>query len=452
MKSMKHVKKTALAIFLTVAHLTANAQGAIKKWSLDDCIQYAIEHSITAKQLQLQREGASIDLNTAKMSRLPDLNAGAAHNWNFGRSNNNLSGIYEDLVISNSNLWISTSMPLFTGFNINNQIKRQKLNLEAATQLLEKAKEDLALNIASLYLQVLFNKEILKVNEEQMSLSVSQVERTKVLVEVGKIPNSQLYDIEAQVARDEVSVVEAKGNIILSLLDLAQSLDLEDFQQFDIQDPDMESIMQASIDILPPEVVYENALDVKPAVKQKEFLLESSKRNLKVAQSYYFPRLSLGASYSNSYFYDYRTNFPQMSFSDQFSANGGELVGFSLSVPIFNRMQTRNQVRHARLNIENQQLELESTKKTLYKEIQTAHMNATVAREKYVAAERAVTASHEAFKYAQERYNVGNMSVFEFNDAKTKLIHSESLQIQAKYEYIFRTKILDFYNGNPIQL
>ncbi|MDR0232164.1 MAG: TolC family protein [Dysgonamonadaceae bacterium] len=437
-----------------------------QKWTLEECINYAIEHNIDIRQRELNKQNAAIDVNTAKMSRLPNLNAGVGQNWNFGRSNNTPSGIYENQTISNSNLSVSSNTPLFTGFRINNEIAKSKLDLEAATQNMAKAKDDLALNIASLFLQVLFNRELLKVSEEQLSLSKLQVERTEQLVEVGKVPASQLFDIKAQVAKDEVSVVQAQNNLQLSLLDLAQSLELERHTSFDIASPELGDVFGDNIrSILPPESIYDNAVGFKPQVKEQELRAESAKKTLKIARSGYMPSLSLGLGYGNSYFYDYTNEgktfttpdnvsytFHNTSFRDQIKNNGGEYIGLSLNIPIFNRFAVRNQVRTARLNVDNQQLILENVKKTLYKEIQTAYLNAIAAQETYRSSMKSVAASQESFRYAEERYQVGKSSVFEFNEARTRFIQSVSEQIQAKYDFIFRSKILDFYNGLPIKL
>jgi outer membrane protein len=423
-----------------------------KQWTLEECIQYAIANNITIKQIEVQKENAEINLNTSQMSRLPDLNAGIGQNWGFGRTQL-ASGLYENQKQSNTSLSVSSSTPLFTGFRISNEIARNKLNLQTAVQNLEKAKEDLSLNIASLFLQVLFNKELLRVNNEQLNLSQTQVTKTNSLVEVGKVPQSQLYDIEAQVAKDEVSVIEAKNNLALSLLDLAQSLELENAVAFDIYAPVTgDVIAEYMSSVQPPQIIYNNALTVKPVIKGQEYQVESAEKTLNIAKSGYLPTLNLSLGYGTNYFYMYKDNFPNTSLSSQFKNNASEYIGLSLNIPIFNRFAVRNQVRSAQLNIHNQQLELDNVKKTLYKEIQTAYLNATAAQEKYRASDKAVKAATESFKYAQERYEVGKSSVFEFNEAKNKLVQSQSEQIQAKYDYIFRTKILDFYNGVAIEL
>jgi outer membrane protein len=435
-----------------------------KKWILAECIQYAIDHNINVQQLRLQQEEAKIQQNTAKNSRLPDLNASVNQEWSYGRSSN-LTGQYEDLNQSALVADVRSTIPLFTGFRIPNQIAHTKLEFKAAIQKLEKAKEDLSLNITSLFLRVLFAKELYNINEKQLELSKMQVERTKFLVQSGSIPKSQLYDIEAQVAKDEAAVVDAQNNIELTLLDLAQNLELETSDNFDIDVPEFNGdiIREFGNGLQSPVIIYDNALNIKPVIKGQEFKVESSKKALKIAQSGYYPQLDFALGTGSGYSYIYKpvrqinpiTNQPVVlnpPFSEQIKDHWSKLIGLKLSIPVFNRYQVRNQVRSARIEVLNQQLILENNKKTLYKEIQTAHKNALAAQEKYRAAEHTVKFASESFKYAQQRYELGKATVFEFNEAKSRLIQSQSELAQAKYEYILRIKILDFYNGVPIEL
>jgi len=461
---MKHLIKKAAFLLLFSSNLYAQEP---KKWTLEECIQHAVTHNIDIKKIALQKGNAEVELNTAKMSRLPDLNAGAGQRWNFGRSNNTPSGMYENQTISNTTVYVSSSTPLFTGFKIRNEIEQNKLQLEAVTYNLEKAKEDLALNVAALFLQVLFNKEILKVNEEQLTLSQSQVKKTEILVEVGKVPQSQLFDIKAQVAKDEVRVTEAQNALQLSLLDLMQNLELEHTSSFDIAIPETRDVLDNNMTgISLPEEIYSYAVTSKPQIKAQETFVQSAEKALKIAKSSYYPSLFLELGYGNSYYYNYSMEgrsiendfneslytWHKTSFANQIKNNGGEYIGLSLNIPIFNRFAVRNQVQSARLSIQGQQLTLENTKKQLFKEIQTAHSNAIAAQAKYSASLKAVEASQESFKYAAERYEIGKSTVFEFNEAQTRLTQSLSEQIRAKYDFIFCAKILDFYNGMEIRL
>ena len=458
--NIKRIKGLLIVAFLCVSTILS-AQN--KLWSLEECIQYAIEHNISIKQLIIQKNVAEVDLNTAQNSRLPNLNAGGGQNWSFGRTQIE-SGLYENKSQSNSSFSIGSSIPIFTGFRIPNEIERSKLELETTVQNLERAKEDLALNVASLFLQVLFNKELLKINQEQLALSQTQIERTKALLEAGKIPESQLYDIEAQVANDKVSIIQAENNLRLSLLDLAQSLELEQNSGFDIITPAFGDVVTEYMSsVHPPQMVFNNAVQIKPVIKAQELQVQSAEKTLAIAKSGYYPTLNMNMNIGTNYFYLYGKNYmtlengdqvliPNESFSSQIKNKMNETIGLSLNIPIFNRFSVRNQVRNAKFNIDNQQLVLENVKKTLYKEIETAYLNAISAQEKYKASQEAIKATSESFNYAKERYEIGKSTVFEFNEARTRLMRSQSEEVQAKYDYIFRTKILDFYNGIPIKL
>lgn len=441
----------AAALLLVVG--AAQAQEPAKQWTLDECIRYAIEHNIDLKQREVEQENQKVQLHTSKYSWLPSLNASLGQNFDFGRSPSR-TGVIADQNSSNTSLSISLSMPIFDGLKTPSDIAAKKYNLKAAIESLNKAKEDLSLQIASYYLQVLYNKEVQRIAELQLALSNDQVTKTDALVKAGKVPLSQLYDIKAQAANDNVSLTEAKNDVKLALLDLAQSLEMErSGEVFDIVSPEVGNAVERYMSsIVPPGNIYDNAVAVKPQIKEQEYLLESQKKQLKVARSSYFPQLNFGASYTNGYYHYYTGDVESLSFSDQLNQNGRKTIGFSLSIPLFNRFQVRNSVRQAKLGIRNQELLMENTKKTLYKEIQQAYYDATAAQEKYLASGKSVEASEEAFRYAEDRYNAGKSTVFEFNEAKTKYAQSLVEQAQAKYNFILRAKILDFYNGIPLSL
>ena len=422
---------------------------------MEACINYAYANNLQLKQKMEEQEARKVELHTSKHSWLPAVNANMGQSFQFGRSTSK-SGVIVDQNAANTTFNINLDMPIFDGFKIPNDIAARKLDLQAAIESLNKAKEDLAVNIASYYLQVLYNKELQRVAQLQVDLDREQVNKTEAMVNAGKVPLSQLYDIKAQLARDEVTLTEATNNVQLALLDLAQSLELErSDRSFDVVTPQItDAVAENMSSILPPETIFDQAVTFKPQIKEQEYLLESQKRMLKVAQAGYYPKLNFGASYSNGY---YHTSMggefaDTRSFGDQLKQNGQKIVGFSLSIPLFNRFQVRNSVRSARIGINNQQLLLENSKKTLYKEIQQAYYNATAAQEKYTASDKSVASSREAFSYAQARYEAGKSTVFEFNEAKTKYAQSLAEQAQAKFDFIFRAKILDFYRGTPLKL
>ncbi|MDD4514008.1 TolC family protein [Massilibacteroides sp.] len=447
------MKKIVYILPALLLSWNVGAQESVKKWTLEECINHAIANNIDLKQQEQQRAASEVDLNTSKNSWLPDLNASLGQNFDFGRSPSK-DGTIVDRNSSNSSAYIGISMPIFDGFKIRNDIAARKLDLQAATETLNKAKEDLAIGVASYFLQVLYNKEMLTVAELQLDLTSRQVVRTEELVKAGRVPLSNLYDIKAQLAKEEATLVEARNNVNLALLDLAQGLELErETSYFDIEAPTIDDAVEKYISsILPPTNVYESAVAVKPQIKSQEYLLESSKKTLKIAQAGYLPKLNLNASYSNGYYHYSGDDVTNVPFNDQLKQNERKTIGFSLSIPIFNRFQVRNSVRSARINIINRELALENSKKVLYKEIQQAYHNATASQEKYIAAGKAVDAGKEALSYAEEKYKTGKSSVYEFNEAKTKYAQSLAEQAQAKYNFIFRAKILDFYNGSPITL
>ena len=451
---MKRIIVGGMMAFLS-AIAPANAQEQTAPWSLEACINYAYANNLQLKQKMEEQEARKVELHTSKHSWLPAVNANMGQSFQFGRSTSK-SGVIVDQNAANTTFNINLDMPIFDGFKIPNDIAARKLDLQAAIESLNKAKEDLAVNIASYYLQVLYNKELQRVAQLQVDLDREQVNKTEAMVNAGKVPLSQLYDIKAQLARDEVTLTEATNNVQLALLDLAQSLELErSDRSFDVVTPQItDAVAENMSSILPPETIFDQAVTFKPQIKEQEYLLESQKRMLKVAQAGYYPKLNFGASYSNGY---YHTSMggefaDTRSFGAQLKQNGQKIVGFSLSIPLFNRFQVRNSVRSARIGINNQQLMLENSKKTLYKEIQQAYYNATAAQEKYQASDKSVAASKEAFDYAQVRYAAGKSTVFEFNEAKTKYAQSLAEQAQAKYDFIFRAKILDFYRGTPLKL
>ncbi|MDR2138439.1 MAG: TolC family protein [Tannerella sp.] len=450
------MKRTIKRLLLTASlfQTLCLSAGTRQPWTLEACIRHALEHNIQLKLHEQEQAAREIELHTSRNSWLPSLNAGIGQNLDFGRSPSK-DGLIVDRNSANSSASLQMNMPVFDGFRIPNDIAARRFNLRAAVEALNKAREDLAVGVASFFLQVLYNKEIRLIAELQLALTTEQVRKTEALVNAGKAPASQLYDIRAQQAKDEATLTEARNNVSLALLDLAQSLELEHFDSdFDISAPaTADPVAELAAGLLPPEHIYQSAVVLKPQIKEQEYLLESQKKVLKTAQSGYYPKLTLNASYGNGYYrYAGSEDLVNIPFGDQLRQNERKTVGLTLTIPIFNRFEVRNSVRSARVAILNRELMMENAKKVLYKEIQQAYFNATAAQEQYIASAKAVEAGREAFTCAEERYSAGKSSVFEYGEAKTKYAQSLSQQAQAKYNFIFRAKILDFYNGRPITL
>lgn len=438
-----------LALLMAGCALTT-AQGQ-QRWTLRQCIDHAIEHNIQIKQSANAAEQSAVEVNTAKWARLPNLNGSAGQNWNWGRTQTAIkdeeTGDYTTMYVNSSshgtNLNLSSSIPLFTGMQIPHQYALAKLNLKAAIADLDKAKEDLSINIASAYLQVLFNEELHQVALGQAALSRRQCERIVRMAELGKASAAEVAEARSRVAQDEMNVVQADNNHRLALLDLSQLIELETPEGFALEAPAATIELQP---LTPPDEIFQTALVNKPSIQAARLRVEGSKHSIRVAQSGYYPQLSLNGSLGTSYYSTINRTFNQ-----QMNDNFSKYVGLNLSVPLFNRFSTRNRVRSARLQHDNYSLQLDQAKKTLYKEIQQAWYNATASEAKYSSSHSAALASQESFQLMSEKYENGKANAVEYNEAKQNLLKAQSDELQAKYDYLFRTKILDFYRGVAIE-
>lgn len=415
-------------------------------WTLRRCVEYAIIHNVNIKKQQIVRDQQAVELNTARLSRLPDLNGSASHTFNFGRGLND-QNTYTDRNTQQTSFYLNTNVPLFTGMQIPNNIALNRLNLQAATADLNKAKEDISIQVTSSFLQVLFNEELYRVALGQVTLSKEQLERIERLNELGKVAVSEVYEAKARLAQDELSAVQADNNRQLSLLDLSQLLELSTPEGFSISSPQSEPdfLVPAS-----PEDIFNQAVMIKPGILAEQYRLAGTARNIRIAQSAYYPQLSFGAGLNTSYYKI--SGWENDIFGRQLNNNFSKYVGVTLSVPLFNRMQTRNRVRTARLQQLTQALQLEESKKSLYKEIQQAYYNAVAARSKYTSSQAAEQANEAAFRLMAEKYDNGKATAVEYNEIKLNWMKAVSDRIQAKYDYIFRIKILDFYKGADLDL
>lgn len=440
-------KLSAIAL---LACLSAGLQ-AQETWSLRRCIDYAIEHNIDIRQAANTAEQSAVEVNTAKWARLPNLNGSANQSWNWGRTQTavpdettgDYSTVYVNTASNGTNMQLSTSIPLFTGLELPHQYSLAKLNLKAATADLQKAKDDISINIASAYLQVLFNQELHDVALGQVELSLQQCQRIESLAGVGKASSAEVADARARVAQDRMTAVQTENDYRLSLLTLSQLIELDSPEGFMLESP---STAITPSPVTPPDDIYQTALTSKASIQAAQYRLEGSKHSVRIAQSGFYPQLNLNGSLGTSYYSTINRTFRQ-----QMGDNFSKYLGLSLSVPLFNRLATRNRVRTARLQQENYALQLDNAKKTLYKEIQQAWYNATAAESKYASSHAAAQASEESFRLMTQKYENGKANAVEFNEAKQNLMKSQSDELQAKYEYLFRTKILDFYKGVPIE-
>ena len=450
--------KTGILLAALFAATAACAQGAAPEspgqspaagipWTLDDCIGFAQRNNLDVQRRSLQVEKSDVELSTAKYSRLPDLNASVGADASFGRvlSSDNT---YQTKNQTSGSLNVSASVPLFQGMRINHQIKAGKLDLAAAVEDLERAREDVAIHVMTLYLEVLYNKEMVGVAERQLTLSTQQAERSRALAAAGKQPESTVYESDALVASNRMTLTQARNDLQLALLNLSQALNRESAAGFDIVDPALDSVALAALHRLgSADDVYAYAAENRPHIRAERLRLESSEHSAAIARSALYPSLSLSGGYGTGVY-----SADQDKFWTQMRHNSREYVGVSLNVPIFNRRATRNGIRTAQIAVRSQQLAVTEAERELRKLIEQAWYNADASYAKYRSAEAAAASARIAFAYEERKAEAGRSTVFDFNDAKTRMEKAEADAVQAKYECVFRSKILDFYRGKPLQL
>lgn len=438
------MRKTIAISSLTIL-CSFNLQ-AQESWNLERCINHAIEHNLSIKQKEAAREQSEIELSTAKWSRSPNLNGNIGQSFNFGRALQ-ADNTYGNHNTNNSSFSLGTSIPLFTGMQIPNNIALSKLNLKAATEDLEKAKEDISIQVASFFLQVLFNHELTKVARNQTQLSQEQLEKKVAFFKSGKASEADVLEAKSRLAQDQLSVVQAENNYQLALLDLSQLLELPSPEDFHISIPDIDSF---KTELSLPEEIYAQAMMNKPAIKAAQYRLQGAEKSIRIAQSAYYPQLSFGAGIGTNYYH--LSGIENEAFHTQWRQNMNKYLQFSLSIPLFNRFQTRNRVKSARIQHTALAWQLEESKKTLYKEIQQAYYNALAAESKYKSSLSASESAEASFRLMSEKYANGKASATEYNEMRTAWMKALSEGIQAKYEFVYRSKILDFYKGIPLVL
>ena len=422
-----------------------------KTWTLRECCDYAVEHNISIKQQENQRRQQELQLSTAKNSRLPDLSGSVGQNFSFGRGLT-AENTYTNTNTSSTSFQLGTSVPLFTGFQIPNNIALNQLNLEAVTADLEKAKNDICMQVAQAYVQILYDMEIADVALRQIAIDSAQVARLDAFVKNGKASEAELSQQKAALANSRLTATQADNNRRLSLLTLSQLLELPTAEGFSIVRPDISVLSGLSgspgLSALSPEAIYAEALGVKPEIAAQELRLKATDRSIKIAQAGNLPTLSFSAGLGSNY---YKTSgFQVDGFGKQLENNFSQYIGLNLNVPIFNRFQTRNNIRSARIDQETQQLQLDNTKKSLYKEIQQVYLNAQNALAKEQSSQEAVKSSEDAFKLIQAKYENGKATITEFNEAKNNYLKSESDLVQARYENLYQHALLEFYRGKEL--
>ena len=435
---MKRIVITAALL----AAFAAGAQAQERVWTLAQCIDHALENSLRIKQSELGVEQREISLNTAENSRLPGVSASSGQNFSFGRGLT-ADNTYANTNTTNTSFSIGADVPVFNGFRIKHNIELSKLDLAAATADLEKARDDIRVAVAQAYVQILYNMEIQDVARRQVEIDSLQVVRLTEMAANGMASRAEVSAQEASLAQSRVSATQAANNLSLAILDLTQLLELPSPEGFHIARPSVEGLENSVL--MSPESIYAEAVRTKPSVKAEEVRLDYAQKNIDLAKSAFLPTISLSGGLGTNYYTS--SGFARAGFLDQVKNNFSQYIGINLSVPIFTRFSNRNQVRNAKLSFNNQEIALENTKKTLYKEIQQAYYNAVGSQAKYRSSNVASASAEDAFALAQAKYENGKSGITEFNEAKARYMSAASDLVQARYEYLYQSKILDFYRG-----
>lgn len=445
-------------------------------WDLQQCINYALTHNLTLKQQGISNEINKNNTTQSKAQILPTLNAGASHNYNFGQTIDRFTNTFANTQVLSQNFYLSSSVVLWSGLSQYNNVKANEYNYLSGVENLKQMQYDISLNVANAYIGVIFSEEILKVSQNQYSITAEQLDRTLKLVEAGASAKSVEYDIRAQLANEGVNVTTAENNYQIALLNLRQLMNLDSVSSFNIVRPEI-SIQENQLLQNNIQSVYEEGLRTQPSIKRGEYSILSAEKNLAANRGQISPSLSFNAmmgtgtsglardviGYNYSFYTSGITNrgdsvySPQInpitrktSFNDQFRNNINQSIGFTLNIPLFNGLQTHTSIKNAKLSVLNARFSQDLNKQNLYKNIAQAYANAKAGLDKYNATKLSVDAASESFKYAQQKFNAGVISAFDFSTSKNRLYAAESNLLQAKYDYVFKLKVLDYYQGKPL--
>lgn len=470
------MKKSFLAgILFLLFSITSFGQ---KVWTMQECVDSALKNNIQIKQSEIATKISEHNQTQSFYNMFPSLNGNGSYSYNRGRSVDPTTYRYTNQDIQSANLSLNTNVVLFNGFQLQNELKQSKLDYMSGKYDLDKIKNDISLNVAAAYLQVLYNQEQLNAQTDRVDAAKKQTDRTKILVDAGTLPRGSFLDAEALLATEELSKVNFENQLTNSYLTLVQLLELETTEGFTVEKPKVEIPDQASV-ALPPTEIFKISLTSQPEIKSAEYKVQSAEKGLSIAKGGTWPRLSLfgswGTNYSDQsqsltqtidngfqpngsvtqsgeavYSQSYDFVLEDTPFNDQANDNLNKTFGFSLNVPIFNGLSANTNVKRARLNLENAKYSSELTKNQLYKSIQQAYTDAIAALNRYKAAEKSVEALTESFSYTEKKFNAGLLTSIDYTTARNNLTKSESDMLQAKYDFIFRLKVLDFYMGKPL--
>ncbi len=457
--------------------LLAGGLQAQRPWTLSDCIDYARNHNITLKQTAISNEINKNNLDQSKAQVLPTLNLGAAHTYNFGKTIDRFTNTFANTQVLSQNFFLSSNLVLWSGLSQYNTVKANEYNYMSGNEQLKQMENDISLNVASAYVSVIFADELVQISQKQMDVTKEQLDRTLRLVEAGSVAKSVEFDIRAQYANELLNVTTAENNYNLAMLNLRQLMNFDSIANFNLEKPQFESMI-AAFSGMNVTTIYDKALQNQPSIKGSEYAILSAERMLAAARGRRSPTLSFNASlgtgtsglakdilgYSISgyqasgitgrgdtvYTPITQVQTKQTPFAEQFKGNVNKSLGLTLTIPLFNGLQTHTSVKNAQLNAYSAHLSMDLARQNLFKNIAQAYANAKAAYNKYEASKMSVEAAAESFRYAQQKFDAGAISAFDYSNAKNRLFAAESNLLQAKYDYIFKMKVIDYYQGIPL--
>lgn len=418
-----------------------------KKWSLAECIDHALQENTAVKQGQLSNNVTALTLEQSKANFIPTLSASGSQGFNFGRTLDPHTNTYVTQNNITNNFSVNSSYNLFTGFQTINTIKMNQLNLKAGTLDLEKTKKDVTLNVTLAYLQVLYAYEQVEQAKSQVESTQSQVDKTQILVNAGTLPIGNLYTVQSQLATDNYSLVTAENQLSISKVNLEQLMELPVLPVFDIVRPDLSNLIVESENKTGTDSIYSKALLVQPDIASAALKVSSAETNLKISKAALYPRLSLSTGISSAY-----SNKGTLGFQEQLKENRTEAVRLNLAIPIYSQKQVSTNIKKSQINITSIQLAALDTRNQLRKNIEQAYNDMVAAQHNFEAVQNQLIMTETSYNDSKRKYDLGMITATDFLIAKNNYSTALSNLIHAKYNYLFTTKILDFYQGNPIKL
>ncbi|MCW5912620.1 MAG: TolC family protein [Cyclobacteriaceae bacterium] len=443
------MKKLLLCCILTTTAWAAHAQGK-KVWTLRECVDYALKNNLTVKSNLLNAETSKVNLDQSKFQMLPTLNGGGSYGYNWGRNIDPTDNQFVTERINSINFQANSSLLLFNGFRLFNSYKQSVADNEAAAEDFIKAKNDVIINVVTLYTTVIFNKELLNNAQSQLTTTTQQLERTRKLAEAGSVPRGNVLDLEAQQASNELNVITNENAVNLSVLRLKQALQIQASEPMDIEVPELDVAEGAITETV--DEIYEKAILAMPEVRSAKLKLQSSLYAFKSARGSYFPRLSVNGNLFTNYSSRLDNLVPGgYPAKEQLNDNLAQSASLQLQIPIFNGYQTRANVKRSYFSSQQAEINLISAENTLRQSVETAYNDAFASSKTFHSATKLVNARDEAFRMAKQRYDNGAANFVEYQTAENALFQAKSDLVRAKYDFIFKKKVLDFYQGKPIE-